>query len=81
MVHVCDFYVTVLLYICLVGDRISVGIYLIFSRFFFFKKKVGYNPPNEYFSIFFFKTYLNKFLIEISYLYVFQKIILKILFS
>ena len=33
VMHRCDFYVFVLLYLCLVGDRISLGIYLLFSHF------------------------------------------------
>ena len=41
--HECDFYVNVLFYLWLLGDCISVGIYLLFLRF--------SRKPNEYFGV------------------------------
>ena len=41
-------YVIFLFYLYLLGDRIYVGIYLLFSRF---PKKYFPNPPNEYFRV------------------------------
>ena len=48
VMHVCDFYITVLFYQCLLGDRKSVGIYLLFLHF---PRKGFANLPNEHFSV------------------------------
>ena len=49
--HVCEFYVFVLLYLCLVDGRLSVSIYLLFSCFSFSRKGLT-NQRNEHFSVF-----------------------------
>ena len=49
VMHGCDFYVFDSLYLCLVGDRISVSIYLLFLHS--LRKRLA-NPSNGHFSIF-----------------------------
>ena len=68
VMHVCDFYVTVLFYLYSLDDCISVDICLLFS---YFSRKWLANPSNKHFSVFL--PYPNEALLKIMYLHIFQK--------